>query len=148
MIYCFDIHGVLKPNKTVSSCVVISGLVKLLKIYKTLGHTIYILSGSMERRGRNEIIELGLYNYVDDIFSITDYRYAQNADQIKWKNNHPYIEDKVVWDSTKAEICLNLGVDVIFDDTLIYKDYFSDSIEFIHISNTFNVERFKTINNI
>lgn len=137
MIVCFDIHGVLKPNKTVDNMEVIEEMRRCLKIYFESGFTVYVMSGSTERRGKNELIELGLFQYVHGVFSVTDYRYAQDPHQVIWKNHHPFIEDKKVWDSTKAEMCEKLDVDILIDDCLHYRDYIKSEskLKFLHVTN-------------
>lgn len=114
MKFGIDIHGVADTKK------------KFFAIFtKRLienGHEVHIITGS-QRTPENEaqLKEYGIqYTH---FFSIADNLIAEGC-TVSWSDrNNPWFE-KVYWDDAKAKYCARQKIDIHFDDSDEYGQYF------------------------
>ena len=114
MIIAFDVHGVLDTYehfRTMLSC-----------FRKLPDYSIYLISGSLFDSEMQNV--LGEHNIkFDKYFSITQELLSANPKLINWVNGKPYAKE-YLWDSMKAIICQREKVDILYDDSPKYGQYF------------------------
>lgn len=118
----FDIHGVLDKHPIFA---------ELTKLLVANGHEVHILTGKRVKDGAlKEAEDVGAYH--THFFSIADY-YDEKG-QILWndENGRPHM-DSYLWDKTKAEYCKRNQIDLHFDDSPVYGQYFKDETVYARI---------------
>jgi len=113
-----DVHGVIDKYPHVFA--------PLTQVLKRQGHEIIIITG---RELCTELFDkldtMGVvYN---DVFSITSY-HKKIGTHVTYKDDdvtQPLIAPPK-WDRTKADFCKEAGVDIHFDDSIVYGKYFGD----------------------
>lgn len=111
----FDLHGVIDSIPETFSAMTKS-LVKS-------GHEVHILTGSRI----TEDLKILLKSYDVEwthLMSIVDYNISKGVPIRYDEKGDPWIDDKEIWDKTKAEYCQLHQIDLHIDDTTIYNDYF------------------------
>jgi len=122
MHIAFDFHGVLEkyPEK----------FKPMMIALKKAGHTVSIMSGPPRKRMQEELGGMGYVRglHYNHLISIVDYL----KDFVKvemWQdprgNWNTVVESS--WWSAKAKLCNEFGVDVLYDDSIKYHGYFTDS---------------------
>ena len=122
----FDLHGVLDTKPELYG--------PMIKVLKSAGHEIFILSGPKRIDVLEQLKKLPLYiGPPFEILSVVDFL-EDNGVEFNWDGNHPWTDDETWWDS-KARICKEKGIDILIDDSIRYKPAF-DLIDtkFIHTS--------------
>lgn len=67
-------------------------------------------------------------------FSIVDHL-ENNNEEISWENGLPYA-DKEKWNVAKRDYCEREGIDLMFDDSPIYRETFHDiDSTYVHVIN-------------
>ena len=114
----FDLHGIL--NKYPDT------LKPLLKILSK-NNVVVVVSGSPEDDIIEELIRLGYYHSIhyDNIISITDYLKDEGIPMWKDIDGNWHCDD-ISWWSSKSKICKEYGINVLFDDSVKYGEYFKD----------------------
>lgn len=124
MKIAFDVHGVLDTFEYFR---------ELANTLYNAGHEIYIISGQLfDDQMINFLIdnEICYHKY----FSITQWL-MDAGHEITWKCGMPYVDDKI-WNPVKSEICVAEGVDILYDDSPVYKDTFNDiDTLYVHVVN-------------
>lgn len=116
-----DLHGVLTdiPDTMKFIC---ESLVRN-------GAEVHIMTGGSMYRATQELHKLGLRGrkHFTHIFSVLDYhRYEMLTPPSNWNekyDNPEYPND--VWDRTKGDYCQDLGINLMIDDSLAYREYFT-----------------------
>lgn len=94
------------------------------------GWQVHILTGGRWEHNQHLLKEWKII--YDQFFSITDYHVAKGTPILPdCKDGDICIEDEL-WNSTKAQYCRAHGIKVIVDDSLIYKKYMPDYVDFVH----------------
>jgi hypothetical protein len=121
-----DIHGVVTKHKKFFK--------ELSKLFISAGHEVHVLTGSSVdpktkygRKTIKEIEDLGIeYTH---LFSIIDYHHSIGT-EIEYEDSENPWMDGVLWDKAKGDYCKEHEIDIMFDDTRRYGDYFSTP--FVH----------------
>ncbi len=115
MEIAFDFHGVLEkyPSK-------FRPFLASLRII----NTITILSGPTYKQIEKELTSKGyqLHKHYDEIISVVDWLKSKNVKMNQHENGNWYCEDEIWW-ASKAKICEEYGIEMLFDDKLEYKKY-------------------------
>lgn len=125
----FDIHGVLDTFDYFKD---------LIDMHRTNGDEIIIMTG---QKYDDEIKALFKEKdiYFDQYFSVIDWLEAKGI-EIDWKEGGGFADD-CEWDIVKRDICLLHEIDVIYDDSPIYRDTFHDiPTLFLHVVNSKRVD--------
>ena len=127
MKIAFDFHGVLEsyPDK-------LKSILKPLRI----DHILIVLSGPPLDQIYNELMKAGYlqgYHY-DYAISVVDWLKAQGIQMQLNENGSWYCDDKIWW-ASKAKICVENNIGMMFDDNLKYKEYIiNNNPLFLHIT--------------
>lgn len=122
-----DIHGVADTFEIFS---------KISKAHFDAGHEVHIITGSKRSPEiEAQLDRLGmLYTHY---FSITDE--LEGRGLIEWRDGRPYSTDDDAWNSAKYHYCKENGINILFDDSDTYRDYFThperDGTLFCHVYN-------------
>lgn len=132
MKIAFDVHGVLDTYEYFRN---------LLKLHISNGDTVYIISGQLldeQMSGFLTEYSLSYHHY----FSIVEEVQKLGID-IDWTSGLPVVDDKV-WDPIKSNLCEKHSIDILYDDSPVYKDTFNhiDTL-YVHIVNP-NRKQYKT----
>lgn len=108
-----DLHGVISANPKFFS--------HMSKAMILAGAEVHIITGSHSVEILGELKKYDIkYTH---LFSIADHHRSIGTKMWYDANNTPWI-DKGMWEMTKAEYCEKEGIDMHFDDSLIYGEYF------------------------
>lgn len=128
----FDIHGVLDTYPYFRN---------LLKLHYEIGDEVYIISGQLlddEVKAFLDKYDLPFTHYM----SVTGELQDRDV-EIDWSSGLPFVAAEL-WNPIKSEICVRENIDVIYDDSLVYKETFNDiDTLYIHVINT-NRKEYKT----
>ena len=122
----FDFHGVLESYPD-----------KLKPILETLisYYIVIILSGPPLQQIRYELTQSGYKEgcHYDHIISVVDWLKGRGVEMELNEHGSWYCKDDIWW-SSKAKICAEQNIDILFDDKLEYKKYIIGNTPlFIHI---------------
>jgi len=123
----FDIHGVLDT---------FDYFVDLLRTHYSVGDEVYIITGQKyDDQIKRLFEEKGIEGYYHRYFSILQHLEDKGV-QIEWKEGGGFADDNE-WNVVKRDICKAHNVDIIYDDSPIYRDTF-DEIDtlFVHVVNS------------
>lgn len=128
-----DVHGVIDtfPND----------FKRLSNALLDAGHEVHIVTGlKYDGHIQEELDKAGIrYSHY---FSIVDQLESDGID-IKWVDGLPWAPDKE-WNEAKAKYCESVHMDLMIDDSYVYRDTFHDiSTVFLHLINK-NRKVFKT----
>lgn len=116
----FDLHGVMDKLP----------FFKLIgELLVDSGNEVHIITGREWEKLHVEIRERGilLNRHYTNHFSITDYLIKQ-GENVRWDNpDNPWFDENA-WNKAKATYCKENNIDVHFDDTDVYADYFTTPI--------------------
>lgn len=108
-----DIHGVADEN--------IEFFRELATVLIAAGHEVHIITGPHSPKAVVELDELKMpYTH---LFSIADYHAAKGTKMTYGKAGNPFMED-YDWDRTKADYCLEHGIQLHLDDSDAYGYFF------------------------
>lgn len=97
------------------------------------GHEVHVITGLKRDSG----IEAALHKFgikFTHYFSIVD-KLEQDGVTIIWRDGLPYA-DKIYWDIAKRDYCDANQIDIMIDDSPVYKDTFHDiSTVYLHLVN-------------
>jgi hypothetical protein len=112
----FDFHGVINKDP---------GLFSYLTNKLSETNKIYILTGGMKKDVINDLENWKIkYHY---FFSISDHLISLN-EKVKFKDDkNPFFDDNI-WNRQKGLFCKENKIDLHFDDTSIYEEYFDQNI--------------------
>jgi hypothetical protein len=115
MKFGFDIHGVLDDLPDTFKA--------LNNALFDAGHEIHILTGShITDEIQEELRNMGIkYHH---IFSIVDYHIEKGTKIWYDDNDTPWLDEEG-WNKTKGDYCKKHNIDLHFDDTEIYNEYFT-----------------------
>ena len=122
--YGFDVHGVLDTYP--AFCEMTHALVEA-------GHEVYIITGLKEDEKSAKLLKDLDVVYHHTYYSIVDDLESQGV-EIEWRDGLPYA-DKTKWEEAKALFCQREGIDIIFDDSVRYRDKFDE----LGVSTLFNL---------
>ena len=132
MKVAFDVHGVLDTFKYFRD---------LAKTHFRNGDEVYIISGQLldeQMKGFLSEHDIPYTHYM----SVTGELQDRGVD-IDWSSGLPFVA-AALWNPIKAEICVREHIDVIYDDSSVYKETFNDiNTLFIHVINM-NRKEYKT----
>jgi len=121
-----DIHGVITKCPAFFA--------EFSKLFIKANHEIHILTGSSldpnteyGKVALKEIEDSGI-SYTH-LFSIIDHHAKAGTKIVYTDSKNPWI-DKTLWNKTKGEYCKEHGIDLMFDDTTRYADYFTTPFVF------------------
>lgn len=112
----FDMHGVLDTFAHIRQ---IADMV-YLDPYSTM----IIISGQMFDKNMQETLAARGIKF-EEYYSITQELLSKDSSLITWINGKPYAEDKE-WNRAKADICKREGIEILYDDSTEYAEYFED----------------------
>jgi len=127
-----DVHGVIDtfPND----------FKRLSNALLDAGHEVHIVTGLKYDGHIQEELEKAGIRY-SHYFSIVD-QLESDGVEIKWENGLPWAPDKP-WNEAKSKYCEAVHIDLMIDDSYVYRDTFHDiSTVFLHLINK-NRKRFK-----
>lgn len=113
-----DIHGVLDTHPFFK---------EMGKLFVAAGHEVHIITGrQFNERVQAKFEKLGIKKGVNytHYFSITDYL-IKKGHGVRWDDlDNPWF-DKMAWDAAKSEYCREQKIDIHFDDSEEYGNYFT-----------------------
>ena len=120
-----DFHGVIDANP--------KGWTELIYAYVNEGHKVFIMTGARYSTFLHQCAGLKLFDLMGlvvqkkiEFFSISDYHSKHNPDKIDLsKPDNPHMEDKELWDKTKANFAREIELDMMIDDNKDYVKYFT-----------------------
>jgi len=125
MKIAFDVHGVLDTYKYFRD---------LLKTHHRIGDEVYIISGQLlddEMKGFLEQHDLPFTKYISVTGELQD-----RGIELDWSSGLPFAPEEL-WNPVKAEVCVREEIDVLYDDSNIYKPTFDDiDTLYVHVINT------------
>ncbi len=113
----FDIHGVIDTFGVFQKMIDI--------LIEADDVEIHVLSGLEEKYLEAHIGHLIDLSRITNFFSVTDYLVETGA-KVEWKDGLPWADDEA-WNEAKTKYCDMVGIDVLFDDSPIYAQYFDES---------------------
>ncbi|HED35447.1 MAG TPA: hypothetical protein ENJ08_14725 [Gammaproteobacteria bacterium] len=94
---------------------------------------VHIVTG-VKRDDRIEKLLLDAGIHFTHYFSIVEHLEANHV-AIEWRNGEPFA-DETKWNSAKRDYCKAQGIDLMFDDSAVYRDTFHDiDTTFLHVIN-------------
>lgn len=126
MKIAFDFHGVLEeyPDK-------LKSILRPLRI----DHIIIVLSGPPLEQIYAELAKSGYHQgyHYDYAISVVDWIKARGVDMKLNEQGSWYCDDEIWW-ASKAEICKEQHIELLFDDKLEYKEHIvGNNPLFLHI---------------
>lgn len=126
MKIAFDFHGVLEsyPDK----------FKPLLKSLRS-GNEVIILSGPPYDQIKGELSAAGyyLFEHYDEIISVVDWIKSKNIKMKQHQDGSWYCSDGIWW-SSKALICEQFNIEILFDDKIEYDNYINEEKTlFMHV---------------
>lgn len=130
----FDVHGVLDTFEVFQEM-----------INKFIDHPdveVYIISGLARADADAEIghlVDLSKVNY----FSVTDYLVSKPGVEVTWVDGLPWADD-YSWNIAKADFCNDEKIDILFDDSPVYAEYFNHIKTIYCQIHNINRKKYKT----
>lgn len=117
-----DCHGVIDATPGFFST--------MGELFVRNGHQVHIITGaSITEKFIKYLTENKMYKgiHYTHLFSITDHLLKNNI-HVTWEDSeNPWFDEKI-WNSTKADYCRTHKIDMHFDDTSVYAQYFTTPI--------------------
>ena len=112
-----DIHGVLDKHSFFKA---------MAKVMRRDGSHIHIITGTTKESALKDLALLGMKQdiHYDYLFSITDYLIEKGI-TVEWKDGNNPLFPHEEWDKAKGEYCARNNIDIHFDDTVRYGEYFT-----------------------
>ena len=114
-----DIHGVLDTNPFFKH-------MALSMCFHQVGNEVHIITGTSTELALKDLENLDMHRgfHYTHLYSITDDLISRGI-PVEWKDgNNPFFPYEE-WDKAKAEYCAKNGIDIHFDDTKRYGEYFT-----------------------
>ena len=122
-----DLHGVLTddPNE----------FKQMMTDLKAKGHKIYVMSGPPKIEVEAELEELGYTEkHFDYVLSVVDYLKEQKVNM--WQDEKlEWWADSSAWWPSKGQMCELYHIDVIFDNSIEYKEFMPDFTAFMFVQD-------------
>lgn len=120
-----DFHGVIDTFPT------------YMRLFSELlvaaGHEVHVVTGLKRDSGIEDDLRKHGIKYTH-YFSIVD-KLEQDGVTIVWRDGLPYA-DKIYWDIAKRDYCEANQIDIMIDDSPVYKETFHDiSTVYLHLVN-------------
>jgi 2-hydroxy-3-keto-5-methylthiopentenyl-1-phosphate phosphatase len=127
MKIAFDVHGVIADRRDL--------FIPFLKMLKSNGIEVVIISGPTKSKIKKELDELGYTNvHYDKILSVVDF--IKNKGIKMWQDHkHDWWANSKDWWGAKGEMCKIHKIDVLFDDSIQYKTEMPEETLFILFSD-------------
>ena len=112
-----DIHGVLDTNPFFK---------QMALSMRHDGDEVHIITGTSIELALKDLEKLDMHKgfHYTHLYSITDDLISRGI-PVEWKDgNNPFFPYEE-WDKAKAEYCAKNGIDIHFDDTKRYGEYFT-----------------------
>lgn len=122
MKIAFDVHGLLDQDALLRSFV--------NSLTKNSDFEIFIISGPPLEQISLELINLELYTAGLKIISVVDFLKNKGIKMWQDKNENWWCADHEWW-SSKAEICKQYEIDIIFDDKIEYATFMPYNTRFV-----------------
>ena len=126
-----DIHGVLDhhPEKFIE----FARQIKHLGCYYPSENMVYIVTGLSREKALKELqVFADQYAYGipfwDEVYSIVDYVKENNIPHHYTEDGHLWTNNKDDWDAVKGMISRKLKLDLHFDDSPEYEEYFEPGV--------------------
>jgi hypothetical protein len=120
-----DFHGVIDTFPEM--------IAEMSRMFVAAGHEVHVVTGLK----RDAIVQKGLDDFgiqYTHYFSIVEQLEADGV-TIVWRDGLPYA-DKIHWDIAKRDYCQKNEIDLMIDDSPVYKDTFNDiSTVYMHLIN-------------
>lgn len=120
-----DFHGVIDTFPEM--------IAEMSRMFVAAGHEVHVVTGLK----RDAIVQKGLDDFgihYTHYFSIVEQLEADGV-TIVWRDGLPYA-DKIYWDIAKRDYCQKNQIDLMIDDSPVYKDTFNDiSTLYLHLIN-------------
>jgi hypothetical protein len=120
-----DFHGVIDTFPEM--------IAEMSRMFVAAGHEVHVVTGLK----RDAIVQKGLDDFgiqYTHYFSIVE-QLEQDGVTIVWRDGLPYA-DKIYWDIAKRDYCQKNEIDLMIDDSPVYKDTFNDiSTVYLHLIN-------------
>lgn len=116
MKFGFDVHGVIDKHPDVYRAIMAS------LVYE--GHEVHVITGLRQHPEGAELLKELKIPYTH-YFSIIDF-HTSIGTPIEWRNGLPYM-DNDLWNSAKVDYCDRENIQMLFDDSPVYKDSFKNS---------------------
>lgn len=111
-----DIHGVLDKHAFFK---------RMALAMRHIGDEVHIITGTSEKSALEDLRKLGIFEwYYTHLYSITDDLISRGI-PVEWKDGNNPLFPYEEWDKAKAEYCTRNKIDIHFDDTIKYGDYFT-----------------------
>jgi len=118
-----DIHGTIDRYPAVFS--------QLYERWRKSGHEVHIMTGESEVTAHITVESYNIWS--SHFFSIMDY-HTELDDVTIFDKKHSVVDmDPHVWNMTKGEYARREGVDIMFDDSKIYGQFFPTSCTYIRV---------------
>jgi hypothetical protein len=130
-----DIHGVIDRYPELFK--------KLSKKWSKAGHKIHIVTGQEWESACPQVHSAGI-NYHEH-FSIVDYHKEVDTEMYTRTDKEGWWMDKSLWNSSKGNYAFDVGLDIHFDDSLVYANYFPADCTYIHVSDNNFEEMFEKL---
>lgn len=93
------------------------------------GHEVHIITGKQWNAIKYELSQNNIFEgiHYTHHFSITDYL-LQNGHSVRWEDQFNPWFDTNSWNPVKGNYCFEHNIDVHFDDTEVYADFFNTPI--------------------
>jgi len=118
-------HTVIKIGIDIGG--VIDKLCPLFAVLSNLlvdnGHEVHIITGQEEKDEIKDKLKEWCIKYTH-FFSVTDYQRSQGVTITYDAKGTPWMDGEI-WDRTKGEYCKREGIDMHFDDSGKYGEFFS-----------------------
>ena len=114
-----DIHGVLDKNPFFKH-------MALAMCFNQCGNEVHIITGTSRELALKDLEKLEIIEgfHYTHLYSITDDLISRGI-PVEWKDGNNPLFPYEEWDKAKAEYCAKNNIDIHFDDTVRYGDYFS-----------------------
>lgn len=123
MKIAFDVHGVLDRDALLRSFV--------NSLTKNPDLEIFIISGPPSEQISSELVNLEIYTTgLKKIISVVDFLTDKGIKMRQDENGNWWCDD-IEWWASKAEICKQYGIDIIFDDKIEYATFMPYNTRFI-----------------
>ncbi len=116
-----DIHGVIDKDPSFFS--------DFLCTLRDANWEVHILTGKHIENGiiaELKRLEINKYEHYTHLFSISDY-HKKKGTQMWGDEKNPWMDD-TLWSKTKAEYCIEHGIDLCLDDTDRYLPFFTTPV--------------------
>jgi len=121
-----DIHGVITKCPKFFS--------ELSRLFVEAGHEVHVITGTSldpkTKYGRIALKELKKHKIsYTHLFSMINY-HEKIGTKVTYENSENPWMDETLWNKTKGEYCKKHKIDIMFDDTPRYADYFKTPFVF------------------